>query len=188
MFWCQASLLHHHALEVPHRPWMSVNGHACLAWGVRQLLGPLQSLHQVWVRSLSSIPSWIWVWLARVRASVSNSLGLRHHMGWGNAALLHSRVHGTRVVYEARCHLCSGGRLMMLLRQMGATSASCSIVAVEVKDFFWAFRLLRTLSLSLLCGTATTAAASIGLYPTFTFPLFLTSRVWAYIRHRARGH
>lgn len=140
--WCQASLLNHHSLEVPHRPGMSVHGHACLTRGVWQLLGPLQSLHQVWVRSLGSIASWIWVWLARVRASVSNSSGLRHHMWGRNAALLHPRVHGTRVVHEARRQVCSRDRWVLLLGRLDAMATGSSIVAVEVQDFFRAFRSL----------------------------------------------
>lgn len=137
MFWWQASLLNHHALEIPRRPGVSVHDHACLTRRVRQLLGPLQSLHQMWVRSLGGIASWIWVWLARVRSSVAISASLKHHVGWRNAAVLHPRVHGTRVEHEARHHVCSGGRVV-LLSWLGATVAGSSIMAVEVQDFFGA--------------------------------------------------
>lgn len=142
----------------------------------------------MWVRSLGSIASWIGVWLAGVRGSVGTSTGLRQHMGWRNTTLLHPRVHGTRVVHEARHHVCSRGRRTLLLRWLGATVAGSSIMTVEVQDFFRAFRSLRDLFVSLLCWAATTAAASTGLLPAFTFPILRASRLWSYFRHRARGH
>lgn len=187
MFWCQASLLNHHALEVPRRPGVTVHGHACLTWGVGQLLGPLQSLHQVWVRSLGCIASWIWVWLARVRGSVAISTGLRHHVGWRNAALLHPRVHGPGIVHEPRHHVCSRGR-RVVLRWLGTTAAGSSIMAVEVQELFRAFRSLRALCTSRPCWAATAAAASTGLLPALTPPHLWASRARPYFRHRARGH
>lgn len=134
--------MNHHALEVPCRMGVSVHSHTRLTRGVGQLLGPLQSLHQVWVRSLGSIASWIRVWLAGVRGSVGASTGLRQHVGWRNATLLHPRVHSTRVVHEARHHVCSRGRRTLLLRWLGATVAGSGIMTVEVQDFFRAFRSL----------------------------------------------
>lgn len=91
---------------------------------------------------MGSIVSWIWVWLARERGSVAIFTDLRHHVGWGNAALLHSWVHGTRVIHKARHHVCGRGRRVLSLRWLGATAAGSGIMAVEVQDFFRAFRAL----------------------------------------------
>lgn len=90
---------------------------------------------------MGSVASWIGVWLAGVRGSVGTTTGLRHHVRWRNATLLNPRVHGSRVVHEARHHVCSrGGRTLLLLRWLGATAAGSSIMAVKVQDFFRAFR------------------------------------------------
>lgn len=90
---------------------------------------------------MGSIASLIRVWLARVKGSITTSTGLRHHVGWRNATLLHSRVYSTRIINEARHHVCSRGRrTLLLVRWLGATAAGSSIMAVEVQDFLRAFR------------------------------------------------
>lgn len=178
MFWCQASLLNHHALKVPCRPGVSVHCHACLTWGKGQLLGPLQSLHQMWVRPLGSITSWI-----RVGGTVPTCTDLRHHVGWRNATLLHTRMHGARVIHEARHHVRSRDRRVLVLRRLDATVSCSSIMTVKVQDFFWAFRLLRALFESLIY----LAATSIGLLCAFEFLILWASRLWSF-RYRARRY
>lgn len=100
MFWLEASLLDHHALEVPTGSGLSVHGHARLSWGVGQLLRPLQCLHQVWVGSVGGVTSRV-----GVRASISNASTVRHHVRGGNATLLHPGVNGAGVVHEAGPHV-----------------------------------------------------------------------------------
>lgn len=140
VFWRQAPLLKHHALEVPCRPGSSVHGHACLTWREGQLLGPLQSLHQVWVRSLCNVAARIEVRLPRVTDSAGAPVGLRHQVGWRNATLLHPRVHGSGVI-----HVASHCARPLMYRCLGSAMLGSSIVTVQVQDFFWAFRLLQVI-------------------------------------------
>lgn len=173
-FWRQVSLLEHHALEVPRRPGSSVHGHARLTWREGQLLGPLQSLHQVWVRPLCNVASGVEVWLPWVTDGGGAPVGLGHQVGWRNAALLHPGVHGSRVVHVAgHC-----------IRPCGAMLGS-SVMTVQVQDFFRAFGLLQVLFVQSFGRTADSAAgASIETLGSLTFSILWASRMRSYFRYR----
>lgn len=136
----------------------------------------------MWVRSLGGIASWICVRLARVKATITNSTGMRHHVG-RNGTMLHPRVHSARVIHEARWHV-----WVLLLSWLGASTAGSSIMAVKVQDFFRTFRSLgASLSMTLFCWAAA-AAPSTGMLPAFTLPFHRSTRVWPSFRHGSRGH
>lgn len=181
MFRRQASLLKHHALEVACRPGGSVHGHACLTWREGQLLGPLESLHQMWVGSLCNVASWVEVWLPRVADSGGAPVGLGHEVGGRNATLLHPGMHGSRVVHVARHGVspleCGG---------LGAVLGG-SVVTVQVQDFLWAFGLLQVVFLDSFCWTADGAAgASIDTLARLALPVLRASRMRSYFGHRTR--
>lgn len=168
----QASLLEHHALEVPRRPGGSEHGHARLPWREGQLLGPLESLHQMRVGSLRDVASRVEVRLPRVADGGGAPVGLGHEVGRGDAALLHPGVHGSRVVHVARHGVSplEGGGLRAVL--------GGSVVAVQVQDFFWALGLLQVVFLDGFCWTADGAAgAPVDALARLAFPVLRASRM-----------
>ena len=132
MFRCHVSLWHHHALEVAGSMGMPVHGHAALAWGVRQVLGPLQGLHQVRV------------WMLRGEMYIG-ALGpgcvwsTRHCVGRRASTLLHA----PGIVGEVVLGLGRGA------------AASCSVVAIQIQQLFRAFGAVRALlHVGMLCWAA----------------------------------